>query len=319
MERVREAMADDRTEIGRATLAAMEGVLDDPFQGAIERRVMPDDMKASDMETAAAREVLDRVGISVQDIDAVLSHQICPDFINVPSAAVVHGNLGLRERAQAVMIDAACNSFANQLVVAQGLIASGRARYVLCTQSSSQSRLPATGEVIDTWVGDAASAVIIGPVREGRGLRSATFHTNGKLWGSLVCGVPGDRWQNGRCSIYSEDPKSNLEWVTRLPHLARVAVDEALIDARIKHDEVSFFASHQGFRWLHAVTLSAVGLAHSKSVEHFTMTAAISSVSLPLQFALGQKEGLLKPDDIVVTFQGGTGMTWSATVLKWGT
>jgi 3-oxoacyl-[acyl-carrier-protein] synthase-3 len=317
-DRMRAALEQDGSEIARDTLRAVEEVINDPFQGSVERRVIADDMKASDMETIAARDVISRVGIRLDEIDAVLSHQICPDYINVPSAAVVHGNLGLRERCQTVMVDAACNSFMHQLMVAEGLIAAGRARYVLLTQSSALTRFPESGEVIDCWNGDAASAVIVGPVSEGRGILSYTPHTNGKMWGTLVCGVPGRRWQDDRSIIYSEDPKSNLEWVLNFAHYARGAVHEALDEAKLTTKDVSFYASHQGFSWLHGVTQRAVGLEHAASIDHFKYTAAISSANVPFQLAMAEKEGLLRPGDIVAAFQGGTGMTWSGLTLRWG-
>lgn len=317
-DRMRAALEQDGSEIARDTLRAVVALIEDPFQGAVERRVIADDMKASDMETIAAREVIARLNIGLGEIDAVLSHQICPDYINVPSAAVVHGNLGLRERCQTVMVDAACNSFMHQLVIAEGLIAAGRARHVLLTQSSALTRFPESGEVIDCWNGDAASAVIVGPVSEGRGLLSYTPHTNGKMWGTLVCGVPGRRWQDDRSVIYSEDPKSNLDWVVNFAHRAREAVEEALTEAKLSRKDVDFYASHQGFRWLHAVTQRAAGLEHAASIDHFQYTAAISSANLPFQFAMAEKEGRLRPGDIVAGFQGGTGMTWSGLTLRWG-
>ncbi len=318
-QRMRDELEKDRSEVGRMTLEAVAALIDDPFQGARERRVIADDMKASDMETIAAREAIARSGVPLEEIDVVLSHQICPDYINVPSAAVVHGNLGLKERTQAVMVDAACNSFMNQLVLAQGLIATGRARYALLTQSSALTRFPESGEVIDSWNGDAGSAVIVGPVSEGRGLLGYSHQTNGKMWGTLVCGVPGGRWQDARCEIYSEDPRSNLEWVVTLPHRAKEAVDRALSDSGLGAADVNFYASHQGFKWLHPVTMAAAGLSHAKGVDHFHITAAISSVNLPFQLAMGEREGLLRPGDVVACFQGGTGMTWSGMALRWGT
>jgi 3-oxoacyl-[acyl-carrier-protein] synthase III len=318
MGRMRDVLAEDKSELGKMVHDSMVSLADDPFQGARERRVIADDMKASDMETLAARDAIARANIPLSEIDAVLSHQICPDFINVPSAAVVHGNLGLKERAQCVMIDAACNSFINQLVMAQGLILAGRARYVLCTQSSALTRFPESGEVIDSWNGDAGSAVIVGQVKDGNGILGTSFHTNGKMWGTLVCGIPGDRWQNGRCSIYSEDPKANLDWVINLPRRAGDTVREALADAKLTEQDVAFYASHQGFKWLHPVTQHAAGLTHAKSVDHFHITAAISSVNLPFQLAVGEKEGLLREGDVVACFQGGTGMTWASMALRWG-
>ena len=44
----------------------------------------------------------------------------------------------------------------------------------------------------------------------------------------------------------------------------------------------------------------------------------MSSCNLPLQLALGVREGLLRDGDVVAMHTGGTGIIWSGTVLRWG-
>src|SRR6185369_15954234 len=104
---------------------------------------------------------------------------LCPDYMNLPSAPVVHDKLGLREHCMTLGADAVCNSFLTQLTLARALVMSGQARKVLIVQSSAFTRIPASGEQIDCWGGDMASAVVVGAVSEGRGILSYTHHTDG--------------------------------------------------------------------------------------------------------------------------------------------
>lgn len=312
------ALEAENTDGARRTLTALATLATDPFQGAIERRVIPDDMTASEMEVIAAREAIERAGIDKSEIGLVLSHQICIDYINVPSAAVVAGKLGLPSSTMVMGTDAACNSFMLQLSLAQAMIQSGAVKYALLTQSSTLTRFPDSGEMIDAWGGDAASAVVLGPVSAGRGLLSFAHHQNGNLWGALLCGVPGKRWQDDRCVIYSIDREANLDMVVRMADRAKAFVGESLEKANLKHSDVSFYASHQGFKWLLPVSQATAGLEHAKTVEHFPYTGTVSSVNLPLQLAVAEKEGLLRPGDVVAGFSGGTGMTWSGMTMRWG-
>jgi len=319
LDATREHLSRDASPIAKASLEAITAIGSDPFMGAVERRTMPDGMRAWDMETIAAREAIQRAGIAKEEIDLVLGYTMIPDFINVPSACVVHSNLGLSQRCTTMGIDAVCNSFMMQLTVAQAMIASGAARYALITQSSAlASRLPPSGEPIDVGGGDGAAAMIIGPVSEGRGILSMAHHTEGKLWGALVCGAPGKHWTEDRCFAYTHDKEANHDMVSRIADRAVHVVGESLEKASLTPADVDFYACHQPFKWLRPATQQALAMEKARYVDHFHYTGTVSAVNLPLQLAVGEKEGILKPGDVVTCFQGGTGITWSSMTMRWG-
>lgn len=318
LEKLREEFAKESSLGSRLSLAAIEALETDPFQGGFERRVMPEGMNASHMETEAAKIAVERSGVAKDEIDAVLSYVICPDYINVPSACIVHANLGLAQRALAMNVDAVCNSFMMQMSMARGLIASGQARHVLLTQASGMSRLPQSGELFDNWFGDAGTAVVVGPVPEGYGVLAQSHHVDGNLHGAFVCGVPGKRWCDDKCIAYSLDHRAHLDMLVRITDRAKQVVHEALADAGLTPAQVDFYACHQAFKWLREVTQKYTELSNARAVDHFNWTGTVSAANLPLQLAIGEREGLLKSGDIVASFQGGTGMTWSSMVMRWG-
>jgi 3-oxoacyl-[acyl-carrier-protein] synthase-3 len=318
-ERARTELENAPNETARRTAEAILKIAQDPFQGARERRVMPADMKASDMETLAAKEAIARSGIPKEEIDLVLSYTMIPDYINVPSACVVHGNLGLNERCTTMAVDAVCNSFLMQLTLAQAMIKSGAARYALLTQSSAVTRLPQSGEVIDAGMGDAGTAVVVGPVSEGRGILGVAHHTDGTKWGALVCGVPGGHWSDGKAIAYVEDKAANANMFVRVAQRGGQVVSEVLQEAGLSPADVRFFACHQGLNWLRPLAQEAAGLTNARVIDHFPYTATVSAANLPLQLAIAEKDGLVAPGDLVACFQGGTGMTWSGMALRWGT
>lgn len=319
LDATREHLAKDPSPIAKASLAAITEIGTDPFMGAVERRTMPDGMRAWDMETIAAREAIARAGIDKSEIDLVLGYTMIQDFINVPSACVVHHNLELSERCTTMGIDAVCNSFMMQLTVAQAMIQSGAARYALLTQSSAlASRLPPSGEPIDVGGGDGAAALIVGPVSEGRGILSYAHHTQGELWGALVCGAPGKHWTEDRCYAYTYDRAANHDMVSNIATRAVEVVTESLTKADLTPADVDFYACHQPFKWLRPASQDALGMKRAKYVDHFHYTGTVSAVNLGLQLAVGEREGLLHPGDVVTCFQGGTGITWSGMTLRWG-
>ena len=319
LDRIKQMYEHPPTEGARMALAELLRLGDDPFQGGRERRVIGEHQTAADMEAAAGAEALRRAGIDPKQIDLNLSFTLCPDYINVPTACIVHHRLGLPERCMTLAVDAVCNSFMMQLSMAQEMIRSGRARYALLTQSSAITRLAQSGEHYDTWFGDAATAVVLGPVADGKGILAYSHHTDGSLHKSMMCGVPGARWFNeGSAITYSEDPAANYNMVVQITDRAKQVVDEALAEAGLSPDRIDFFACHQAFLWLRQVAQRHLGLTNARWVDTFSWAGTVSGANLPLVMSLGEREGLLKPGDSVALFQGGTGMTWSGMILRWG-
>lgn len=303
----------------RMVMEALRNLGDDPFQGLEERRVMPANMTAADMETAAARDAIARAGIDPQQIDLVLSYTMIPDYINVPTACVVHANLKLRDKCLSICVDAVCNSFIAQLTFAQAMIRSGQARYALLTQSSAITRLPGSGEHYDTWWGDAGTAVIVGPVGEGAGFAGVSHYTDGTLHKALVAGVPGKRWFDmGEVIAYSEDHRANFDMVAKIAERSKQVLDDTFAASSVSPAEIDFYACHQAFLWLRDVTQRYVGMTNARSVDTFRWAGTVSAANLPLVLGTGEREGLLKAGDRVALFQGGTGMTWSGMTMRWG-
>src|SRR3990167_1173989 len=75
--------------------------------GVIERRVVSDDMKSSDMEILACRNVLKKTGISADEIDLILCNSNIHDQLQPGNAYLVQDKIGARN-AGAFNFDSAC-------------------------------------------------------------------------------------------------------------------------------------------------------------------------------------------------------------------
>src|SRR5690606_38664047 len=115
------------------------------------------------MEVEAARDALARAGITADEIDVLITHAMVPDYMCVNHASIVQDKLGLRKSALCFGIEVVCSSFLVQLRLAAQFIHSGAARRVLVTQSSACTRLMPAAEPYAAWLGDAATAVVVGP------------------------------------------------------------------------------------------------------------------------------------------------------------
>jgi 3-oxoacyl-[acyl-carrier-protein] synthase III len=311
---------DTLTSGARRTLAAMAEYADDPFRGAIERRVMSDDMTATEMEARAAREAIESAGIHPDEIGAVLSQTPVPDHLLINSASVTHKLLGLPQRCLSIGTEGACNAFAMHLSLAQGLIASGQARYVLSVHSSAITRVHGPGEPHSAWWGDGAAAAVIGPVSEGKGLLAAVHNTDGTRCDALVLGVaPGQAWwEDGAITTHAINRESTRGMLFGMVDRGGAAIRDAVDQCGLTADAVDFYASHQSTPWLTRETKAEAGLDRAQTIITFPYLGNMTNANVPFILAMGEKEGMIRDGTTVATFSGGVGETWSSLILRWG-
>lgn len=319
-QRVLSVQASAPTSEGeRVTREAMRSLDHDPFRGSVERRVLEDGATSADMEIAAAREALERADCRPEEVDLLIGGALVPDFLATNNACTVQEALGLSPSCFVTSLDVAGNAFSQQLVIAEAMIASGRASRALLTQSAAQSRVLPENDPHAPWFGDAASAVVVGPVSEGHGILGRCDRSDGALQGSLVAGVPGGRWYDDAPTIvYNASMEATQGLIRSLVDVATEAVGAALADAGVEPEDVDFYACHQAFPWLRAVTQERAGLSHARSVDTFARAANVAAVNVPLVLATAEREGALREGDLVATFTGGSGITYSSVIMRWG-
>jgi 3-oxoacyl-[acyl-carrier-protein] synthase III len=103
-----------------------------------------------------------------------------------------------------------------------------------------------------------------------------------------------------------------------LADVAKEVVDEVLAETGVSPADIAFFGVHQGTPWLRKLLLEHLGLVHAKSVETFAWAASLFGSNIPLALSIGQRERMLKTDDLVLMFAGGAGTTFSSQLVRWG-
>ncbi len=308
-------------QISPASMAlarVMASYRDDPFEGAVERRVMADDQEPSDMEIAAGRDAIARAGVDPAEIDAILVGGTIPDYQQNSNGCRVHSELGVRPGCLTVQTEGACNAFSLQTSLASALIRSGQARHVLTVQSSAQSRILRRQDPFSAWFGDGATAVVYGPASAGRGLVGQAHVTDGRFYGSLVCGVPGKRWHDEASHLYLQSPKMAREQLFAIAEHANPLLDQALGQAGLSRGDINVIATHQAAAWFGPAMQQIWDLPDVRRVDTFAWASSLAGGNLPLVMATAEREGILRAGDLVATVSGATGMTMSVLLFRWG-
>jgi 3-oxoacyl-[acyl-carrier-protein] synthase-3 len=305
------------------TIEELSKYKDDPFRGAIERRVLEKGRHSSDLEMEAAKEALANAGIAASDIDVLLVYSSIQDLCTPNNGGILHHRLGMSPNSPAIGVETACGSLGAQIRLGSSLIMSGSAKYVLLVQSSAPSRVMDYLDPQSPTVGDAATAVLLGPSSKGRGLQSIVSIFNGryhKVVAIAPAGKRGGAWysgEDGRLLLRSLDYKGIGETMIGVGKMARDSIQMALDEAGTKIADVSFFASHQTLAAFIPICQRSAGLSHAKTMNTFSTIGSVLACSIPINLYHGMKEGLLKSDDTVALFTTGAGMSWNSGIVRW--
>ena len=169
------------------------------------------------------------------------------------------------------------------------------------------------------WLADGAGAEVVGEVSPGRGLVAAEHFASGQNYEATVADAGGKRWfEDGRIVWHPKDRAGLRRMVTGIPDKARDAWATVLASAQLPHTAVDFYACHQPNGWFRSVTQKCAGLTQARSLDTFPWAGTIGPANIPLVMHTARKEGLLRDGNLVGMFAGGSGETWTASLLRWG-
>ena len=312
-----------RSELPAEIAQAMAALGDDPFRGARTRRVIDDDVDASDLEAEAARRAIRAAGLLPTDIDVVIAHSLVPDRLMPSNGPAVQAKCELTNAA-AWNIDASCATFQIQLVIAAGLVRSGMARHVLLVQSLVMSRVLDYSTPISTIFGDAATAVVVGELPAGYGLIGQWIRTDGSLREGVVLapvvnGAPQKDWTGcaGPIQMTSFDLETGKQAGLRSTEFCREACAGALEAAGVRMADVALYVGAQSTGWLVDACRRKLGLSASQVVDTFAEVANIGSATVPFNLLRAHDDRRLRDGDLVLAYSPGAGLTRAAVVYRW--
>ena len=108
--------------------------------GIEKRHFTADDEFTSDLCIRAARNLQERYGKDLEDVDFIIVATMTPDHTVPNTASKVQAGLGIRN-AGAVDICTACSGFCYGLIMAKGLISSGTHKKILVFGADTMSKV----------------------------------------------------------------------------------------------------------------------------------------------------------------------------------
>lgn len=306
----RETPPDRTPSVFEQTMAPY---LEDPFRGAVERRLRAPDEPALAMELAAARGALGAAGLTTKHVDLTLVTSFVGDRFGVGNAAYLAEALELR--APAINYETACSGSVVGLHVASSLVRGGAYERVLVVASTSNSVQVVDDDSLGWFIGDGAGAFVVAAVPEGHGvLGHRTINSVGTNDMFVIHSVP-DGAGGTRLRTAANERAADMARDTAEPYL-REAVDGALASAAVELADVDFWVFNTPNAWYADFCARALGVEPGRYHSIYPRYSNIGAALMPATLYHALHEGLVGPGALVGMYSIGSTSTASAVVMR---
>ncbi len=289
--------------------------------GIRQRHIATEKETTASMAIIAAQEALDRARINPADVDMVIVATVSPEYPFPATACLVQEALGAKNSG-AVDVNAGCSGFVYGLTLGAGMIKGGQSKVVVVIGAETLSRI-VDWEDRSTCVlfGDGAGAVVLQASDEPGGVLATVLGSDGGGGKHLM--VPGggsklptslDTVKNREHFIKMNGPEV-YKFATRV--MGRAA-KEAVEKGGITLDDIDLFIPHQANARIIKSAAKYLKLDESKVFQNLQRYGNTSSASIPIALCEAIQNGRVRDGDNLVFVGFGAGLTWGATVVKWG-
>jgi 3-oxoacyl-[acyl-carrier-protein] synthase-3 len=287
--------------------------------GIKERRILKDPALAtSDMAVEAVKGLMEKRGITADEIDLIIFATVTPDLIFPSSACILADKIGAKN-AFGYDLAAACSGFLFALETGAKFVESGKYKKVLVVGGDKMSSIiDYTDRNTCIIFGDGLGCVLLEPNEEGYGVVDSILKVDGygrhflhqKAGGSLK--PPTHETVDAREHYVYQDGKTVFKFaVTGMADVSAQIMERNNLTA----EDVTWLVPHQANLRIIDATAERMGLDKSKvmiNIDHFGNT---TNGTIPL--LLWEWENKLKKGDTLILSAFGGGFTWGSVYVKW--
>jgi 3-oxoacyl-[acyl-carrier-protein] synthase-3 len=275
-------------------------------------------MATSDMAARAVLPMLEKRGISPEEIDVIILASVTPDLIFPATANIIADKIGAKN-AWGFDLAAACSGFLFALETGSRFIQSGAYKKVLVIGADKMSAIvDYTDRNTCILFGDGAGCVLLEPDEEGYGVLDSILHVDGsgrqflyqKSGGSLS--PPTLETVKNREHYVYQEGKSVFKFAV----VGMADVSYRIMEKNgLKAEDVDWLVPHQANLRIIDATADRMGLSKDKVLINIQRYGNTTAATLPLCLYDFEKK-FKKGDNFVLSTFGG-GFTWGAIYVKW--
>ncbi len=287
--------------------------------GIKERRILKGEgLATSDLAVPAVKGLLEKRGISAEEIELIIFCTSTPDMLFPATANILADKIGAT-KAYGYDLQAACSGFLFGLTTGVQFIESGKHKKVLVVGADKMSSV-VNYEDRNTCIlfGDGCGVVLLEPNEEGYGIQDSLLKTDGS--GGQYLNIKGGGSLNpashatvdaGLHYAYQEGRTVFKFAVTNMADVAH----EIMVRNDLTADDVAWLVPHQANKRIIDATAERAGLPEEKVMVNIHKYGNTTSATIPM--CLWEWENQLKKGDNLILAAFGGGFTWGSVYLKW--
>ena len=288
--------------------------------GIRERRIAAPGESTSSMGAAAARQALERAGLSPTDLDLIVLGTSSPDRPLPATAAIIQGALGATH-ASPFDVNAACSGFVYALSVATQFVRSGASKTALVIGADMLSQfIDYHDRNTCILFGDGAGAVVLQASSQPAGV--LTFDLGALAGTSDLLYVEG-RGANpvAADAIPPAGQYMKMEGREVFKHAVRAMAESSakvLEEAGLGVPDIDLLLPHQANARMIEAVAKRLDLPMERAVVNIDRYGNTSAATIPIAMCEAFDQGRLHDGDTVLMTACGGGLTWGSAVVKWG-
>jgi 3-oxoacyl-[acyl-carrier-protein] synthase III len=287
--------------------------------GIEERRILKGEGKGtSDLGAPAVLQILEKRGISAEEIDCIICATVTPDMVFPATANIIADKVGA-VNAFSFDIGAACSGFLYALTQGAAFIESGRYKKVIVVGADKMSAIiDYTDRATCIIFGDGGGAVLLEPDYDGYGVLDSILRSDGQGRHYLHMKAGGSAKPASIETVMAKEHFVYQEGQAVFKFAVKGMADvsaELLERNNMTGDDVAWLVPHQANLRIIDATANRMGLPKEKVMINIQKYGNTTAGTLPL--CLMDWESQLKKGDNIVLAAFGGGFTWGATLVRW--
>ncbi|WP_316819892.1 beta-ketoacyl-ACP synthase III [Pedobacter gandavensis] len=287
--------------------------------GIKERRILKGEgLGTSDMAVHAVNGLLEKRGISAEEIELIIFCTTTPDMPFPASANILADKIGAKN-AWGYDLQAACSGFIFGLSTGAQFIESGKHKKVLVVGGDKMSSIINYQDRTTCIIfGDGCGAVLLEPNEEGMGIQDSILKSDGagrqflhQKAGGSARPASHETVDNNEHVVHQEGQAVFKFAVTNMADVAA----EIMERNDLSSDDVTWLVPHQANKRIIDATASRMGLGTEKVMINIQRYGNTTNGTIPL--CLWEWESQLKKGDNIILAAFGGGFTWGSVYLKW--